>query len=74
MQMRLRAINNIQQANCYLPEFIEEFNAKFSVEPKSPVDAHRVPGKRDDLDRILTIREQRVLSKNLTLSYKKGFK
>jgi transposase len=68
-ELRLRSISTVEAANAYLPEFIEDFNSRFSVSPRSLEDAHRRPGKTEELDRILTLVERRTLSKNLTLSY-----
>jgi hypothetical protein len=42
-----------------------------SVEPRSSLDAHRPLRSTDDLDQILSRRETRILSKNLTLQYHK---
>jgi transposase len=68
-ELRLRGICSMAEANVYLPEFIADFNARFSVTPRSAEDAHRPLSAADDLDRILVPRERRTLSKNLTLSY-----
>jgi transposase len=68
-ELRLRGLSSIQAANAYLPEFIEEYNARFAVAPRSSESAHRSLQKGEDLDRVLTLCEWRTLSKNLTLSY-----
>jgi transposase len=68
-ELRLRGISSIEEANAYLPEFIEEYNARFAVVARSPESAHRSLQKGEDLDRVLTLCERRTLSKNLTLSY-----
>lgn len=68
-ELRLRGISSIKEANAYLPEFIEEYNARFAVAPRSPESAHRSLQKGEHLDRVLTLCERRTLSKNLTLSY-----
>jgi transposase len=68
-ELRLRGISSIEEANAYLPEFIEEYNMRFAVAPRSPESAHRPLQKGEDLDRVLTLCERRTLSKNLTLSY-----
>lgn len=68
-EMRLRGINSIEEANRYLPRFIESFNEKFAVVAASNSNAHRPLLGREDLKQILVIKEGRVLSKNLTLSY-----
>jgi transposase len=68
-EMRLKGISSIEEANNYLPHFIKTFNEKFAVVPTSNADAHRPLLAREDLEQILVIKETRVLSKNLTLSY-----
>jgi hypothetical protein len=70
-EMRLLAISNMGEANEYAPEFIRAFNEKFSVEAKSESDAHRPVLKQENLERILRLKESRLLSKNLELSYKR---
>ncbi len=68
-ELRLRAISSAEEANAYLPEFIADYNRRFAVAPRSAEDAHRPLGADEDLTRILSRCETRVLSKNLTLSY-----
>jgi transposase len=68
-EMRLRAISDMATANAYLPEFIEQYNKKFAVEPKSRVDAHVKLIGNENLDLIFCFKENRELSKNLELSY-----
>ena len=70
-EMRLRGISNLADGNAYLPEFIQDFNQRFSEAPRSSVDAHRPLTTQEDLARILTWQETRTLSKNLTLQFQK---
>jgi transposase len=70
-EMRLQGISSITEANVFAREYLATFNARFSVVPRDPADAHRPLLPRDDLARILTLQEKRVLSKNLTLQYNK---
>lgn len=70
-EMRLRGIGSLAEGNVYLPEFIQDFNARFAEEPRSAVNAHRLLTPKDDLARILTWQERRTLSKNLTLQFYK---
>jgi transposase len=70
-ELRLRGINTPTEGNAYLPEFLEDFNRRFAVSPRSTHDAHRPLTKQDDLARILTWQETRLLSKNLTLQFRK---
>jgi transposase len=69
-EMRLRGINDMQQGNAYLPEFMADFNARFAVPARSSLDAHRPLLAHQNLDQILTWQEPRLLSKNLTLQFK----
>jgi transposase len=69
-EMRLRRINNMQQGNAYLPEFIADFNARFAVQPRSFQDAHRPMQAHQNLDQILAWQETRLITKNLTLQFK----
>lgn len=68
-EMRLRGINTIEEANRYLSEFMELFNRKFAVIPKSPVNLHRTLQPAEKLENILCQKYMRILSKQLTLSY-----
>jgi transposase len=70
-EMRLRGIHSHEAGNAYLPEFIQDFNQRFSEEPRSDVNAHRPLTAKEDLARILTWQETRTLSKNLTLQFHK---
>jgi transposase len=68
-ELRLLGISDMEQANAFAPEFMLDYNARFGRPPLSDHDAHRalLPGER--LDDIFMLRNQRRLSKNLTLSY-----
>ncbi len=70
-EMRLRGIHSLAQGNAYLPEFVQDFNRRFAVVARDAQDAHRPLRPQDDLARILTVQETRLLSKNLTLNYNK---
>lgn len=70
-EMRLRDISSITAANEYAAEYIEDYNARFAVQPRSLHDVHRSLLPNDDLERVFTLQEHRILSKNLTLQYKK---
>ena len=69
-EMRLRQINNMQEGNAYLPEFIADFNARFAVQARSSLDAHRPLLAHQNLDQILAWQESRSVSKNLTVQFK----
>lgn len=69
-EMRLRGLSTIEAANEFLPEFIKDYNKKFTIEPQNPEDAHR-PLHQDTLGlrRILSVQSKRKLSKNLEVSF-----
>lgn len=70
-EMRLRNLCSWAAGNTFLPEFLADFNQRFSEEPRSDVNAHRPLTPKDDLARILSWQETRSLSKNLTLQFYK---
>jgi hypothetical protein len=69
-EMRLLGINNPESANAWLPNFIADFNKRFAVKARELEDAHvKYLGNARDLRRILSVQEERHLSKNLTCQY-----
>ncbi len=66
-ELRLRGISDIESANAFLPEFRDDFNRRFAVQPRSSHDAHRPLLKTENLEVVLTHQETRTLSKNLTV-------
>jgi len=70
-ELRLRGISDIDAANAYLPEYLEAHNKKFAVKAASPENSHRLTLPNEEiLNLILSHQEERILSKNLELSYK----
>ena len=70
-ELRLRGISDWEAGNAFLPEFIDDFNTRFAVQPKSSHDAHRPLSKSENLAQIFTWQESRILSKNLTIQFRK---
>lgn len=68
-EMRLKKISTMEEANAFLPEFIEEYNRMFKKEPKNGEDAHRSLRAEDDLERLFAHRVVRKLSKSLSFQY-----
>ena len=69
-ELRLRNISTMEEANVFVPEYLADFNRRFAVQPRSSHDAHRPSMFADDeLDRIFSLQNPRILSKNLTLQY-----
>ena len=68
-EMRLRGISTMEQGNRYVEEFMEQFNRKFAVIAKSPVNMHRPLLPTHNLNEILCEKHTRILSKQLSLSF-----
>jgi hypothetical protein len=63
-ELRLNKISTIEEANAFLPAFIEDYNHRFAVVPKDPNNAHRPLLQEQNLDLSFTMQEFRQLSKN----------
>lgn len=72
-EMRLHKINNIEDANRFLPEFLEKHNRKYGQNPRNPEDGHRPLREQDNLQRIFARRTTRKLSKSLSFQYEGAF-
>ena len=68
-EMRLLGISSMEEGNAYMPQFMEDFNGRFAVIPRSNNDAHRPLLLTDNLDQILTWQETRIISKNLSIQF-----
>ncbi|WP_176055666.1 ISNCY family transposase, partial [Paraburkholderia caribensis] len=68
-ELRLKGISTVADANAYAPCFIAAYNARFAKPPKSAFDAHRPLRDDEDLDRLMTWRETRRVTKSLTVQY-----
>jgi transposase len=70
-ELRLRSISTPETGNAYLPRFRADYNRRFGREPLSAHDTHRPLRDDEDLDLIFTWQEERKLSRNLTINYKR---
>lgn len=70
-ELRLQNISTIEEANLWLPKFMEDYNQRFATTPRSPLDFHVPLSDSNNLDFILCRKETRILSKNLTFQYYK---
>jgi len=71
-ELRLQTISTIEEANLWLPKFMEDYNQRFAVAPRSDLDFHAPLSDSSVLDFILCRKEPRTLSKNLTFQYYKN--
>ncbi|BCL73747.1 hypothetical protein VNTUMSATTG_56840 (plasmid) [Vibrio nigripulchritudo] len=71
-EMRLQGVDTIEQANAWLPYFINDFNHRFARPAHYPKDMHRrVRETAAELDDSFAWHETRKLSKSLTFQYDK---
>jgi len=69
-EMRLREMNTPAEANAFLDEYMERFNERFAVIPKSTEDAHRkLLHDEREVSLTLSIQNERRVSKNLICQY-----
>jgi len=70
-ELRLRRISTMDDANRYLPAFMDDYNRRFGRAPRNDHDAHRPLTERDCLDDIFTWQEQRRVTAQLTVQHKR---
>lgn len=70
-ELRLRGISTPEAANAFVEEFMADYNRRFAKPPRHDFDVHRPLENNENLEAIFTWREQRKVSKNLTLQYDK---
>jgi transposase len=68
-EMRLRHIHNYREANAFLPEFIQAYNRKFAVLPRSAGDAHLPLDRTIDLDFLFSVHDTRTITKDLQIQF-----
>ncbi|WP_312951373.1 ISNCY family transposase [Agrobacterium sp.] len=71
-ELRLAGIDTMDAGNAFLPDFMDDYNARFAVVPARSDDLHRpVNLAPDRLSDILCKREQRYVGSQLTFSYER---
>jgi hypothetical protein len=70
-EMRERGISTMEEGNQFLDEYAEIYNKKFGVAPAKAEKAYRKLLPSQKPDRIFMLKEERVLSKDLSFQYKK---
>lgn len=70
-ELRLHKISTIEKANEYLHNvFIPKFNKRFCRDPKDPEPAWRVVPREINLDSVFSIKEQRTVMADNTISWR----
>ena len=68
-EMRLEGVKSIAEGNRFLERYLPLFNKRFSVEPANSKDLHRALISGVNLDKIFTIRTERTLRKDFTVTH-----
>lgn len=68
-EMRLAGISTIEDANAFLEGFIERYNRRFGVTPDDSNDAWVQVGSDFDFDYYFSLREQRTVRSDHTISW-----
>ena len=70
-ELKLHEISSIEEANKYLRNvFLSKFNKRFTKDPENPEPAWRVVPREINLDSVFSIKEQRTVMADNTISYK----
>ena len=70
-ELRLAGVTTLAEGNALLPAFVADYNARFAKPPANKKDLHRPLRAGDDLDDAFAWKEERTLSRALTLQYDK---
>lgn len=68
--MRLEGISGMEEGNAFLKGYIERHNKRFSRKPREAEDAHRSVPKNTNLMKVFCEKEERKVSKSLSIRYK----
>ena len=69
VEMRLKGIKTKEEANQYLPDFLKQINARYTVPAQQADTVFRLSPRARELDRVLCLKETRVVNSDHTLSY-----
>lgn len=70
VELRVAGISTMEDANAFLPRFIEQFNTRFAVEAQDPQPAYMPIPSQEEVDTILCVKESRTASNGSTISYR----
>lgn len=69
VELRLSGTQSLEEANEVLKRFLKEFNVRFTQRPKKKESLFRKAPWKPQLDRILCLKESRVVKKDHTISF-----
>ena len=68
-ELRLADISTLEEANCFLQEYLPRFNEHFAVPAAQPELAYRPVSPDLDIEGILCFKERRKVAKDNTVEY-----
>jgi transposase len=69
-EMRLAGVTTLEEANAFLPRYIERYNARFAVAPRDPEPAWVKPETQLDPSYYFSAKQERMVRADHTLSWK----
>jgi len=69
VELRLAGISTLEEANAFLPGFVQRFNQRFAVMPANPEPAYCPCPSPARLEQILSLRQERKASRGSSISY-----
>lgn len=69
VELRLAGISTLEEANAFLPGFVQRFNQRFAVMPANPQPAYCPCPPPTRLEQILSLRQERKASRGSSISY-----
>ena len=70
-EMRLAGVRNKDEGNAFLKTYLPDYNRRYRVAPAKDTDLHRPFKEHQQLDRILSIRNERALRNDFTIAHDK---
>lgn len=70
-EMRLAGVNNHEEGNKFLALYLPKYNRRFAVAPAKEADLHQPFKDKQELDRILSVRNKRALRNDFTITHDK---
>lgn len=70
-EMRLAGVKNKDEGNRFLATYLPKYNRRFRVSPAKDTDLHRPFKNQRELDRILSIQNERSLRNDFTIAHNK---
>jgi transposase len=68
-ELRLAGASTLEQANAVLERLLPEHNRRFAKPARDTTDAHRTLGRSFDLNAILSLQEERVVSNDYVIRF-----